>query len=79
VSFSVFACIVLARQLRDAGAPAWLRLFNVAWAVAIVYSTMAVRQHVLIDVLGGLALGLALGFVSRERAAVAQPAQARTA
>jgi hypothetical protein len=34
---------------------------------------------VLIDVLGGLALGLALGFVSRERAAVAQPAQARTA
>lgn len=79
VSFSVFACIVLARQLRDAAAPAWLRLFNVAWAVAIVYSTMAVRQHVLIDVLGGLALGLALGFVSRERGAVAPPPQARTA
>jgi len=79
VSFSVFACIVLARQLRDAMAPAWLRLFNVAWAVAIVYSTMAVRQHVLIDVLGGLALGLALGFASRERGAVAQPPQARTA
>ena len=77
VSFSVFACIVLARQLRDAGAPAWLRLFNVAWAVAIVYSTMAVRQHVLIDVLGGLALGLALGFVSRERSAAAPQMGAR--
>jgi len=77
VSFSVFTCIVLARQLRDAGAPAWLRLFNVAWAVAIVYSTMAVRQHVLIDVLGGLALGLALGFVSRERGVAMQPVGAR--
>ena len=77
VSFSVFACIVLARQLRDAGAPAWLRVFNVAWAVAIVYSTMAVRQHVLIDVLGGLVLGLALGFASRERSAAAPPVGAR--
>jgi membrane-associated phospholipid phosphatase len=66
VSFSVFTCIALARQLRDAGAPAWLRLINVAWAVAIVYSTMAVRQHVLIDVLGGLALGVALGITSRQ-------------
>jgi len=78
VSFSVFSCIVLGRQLRDAGAPAWLRLFNVAWAVAIVYSTMAVRQHVLIDVLGGLVLGLVLGFASRERGTAAQPVGMRT-
>ncbi|MGJ7528950.1 phosphatase PAP2 family protein [Variovorax sp. GB1P17] len=69
VSFSVFTCIVLARQLRDVGAPTWLRLFNIAWAVGIVYSTMAVRQHVLIDVLGGLALGVALGITSRQGAA----------
>lgn len=69
VSFSVFTCIALARQLRDVGAPAWLHLFNVAWAVGIVYSTMAVRQHVLIDVLGGLALGVALGITSRQGAA----------
>jgi membrane-associated phospholipid phosphatase len=79
VSFSVFTCIVLARQLRESRAPAWLRAFNVAWAVAIVYSTMAVRQHVLIDVLGGLALGLALGFASRERGVAVQPAHARPA
>jgi membrane-associated phospholipid phosphatase len=78
VSFSVFACIVLARQLREVGAPAWLRLVNVAWAVAIVYSTMAVRQHVLIDVLGGLALGLALGF-HRASAAWPRAVRARTA
>jgi membrane-associated phospholipid phosphatase len=79
VSFSVFTCIVLARQLREVGAPAWLRIFNVAWAVGIVYSTMAVRQHVLMDVLGGLTLGLALGFVSRERGASTEPVQARPA
>ncbi|RSZ32733.1 MULTISPECIES: phosphatase PAP2 family protein [unclassified Variovorax] len=71
VSFSVFTCVALARQLRAVGAPAWLRVANVAWAAGIVYSTMAVRQHVLIDVLGGFALGVALGVVTRQRNAVA--------
>ncbi|MNT32482.1 hypothetical protein D3C72_1683660 [compost metagenome] len=71
---------MLARQLREAGAPGWLRLLNLAWAVAIVYSTMAVRQHVLIDVLGGLGLGLALGFALRERPLAAlAPVAARAA
>jgi membrane-associated phospholipid phosphatase len=74
VSFSVFACVVLARQLRDVAAPMWLRLLNIAWAVGIVYSTMAVRQHVLIDVLGGLALGIGFGLASRPRQAVAAAA-----
>jgi membrane-associated phospholipid phosphatase len=57
VSFSVFACVFLARQLREVGAPAWAHVLNVAWAVGIVYSTLAVRQHVVIDVVGGLLLG----------------------
>ena len=59
VSFSVFACAVLMRQLREVGAPSWMHLLNVAWAVGIVYSTLAIRQHVAIDVAGGLVLGLA--------------------
>jgi membrane-associated phospholipid phosphatase len=81
VSFSVFACVVLARQLREVTAPAWARALNIAWAVAIVYSTMAVRQHVLVDVLGGLALGIGFGLASRPRKAVAAAAavQARPA
>ncbi|MDR6886422.1 MULTISPECIES: phosphatase PAP2 family protein [Variovorax] len=80
VSFSVLACVVLARQLRDVAAPMWLRAFNIAWAAAIVYSTMAVRQHVLVDVLGGLALGIAFGLASRPRHAVAAaPVQAEPA
>jgi membrane-associated phospholipid phosphatase len=79
VSFSVFSCVVLARQLREVGAPAWLRVVNVAWAAGIVYSTMAVRQHVLIDVLGGFVLGVALGVATRQRAAAAAPVRARPA
>lgn len=79
VSFSVFACVVLARQLREVGAPAWLRVVNVAWAVGIVYSTMAVRQHVLIDVMGGFALGVLLGVATRQRPLAAPLAQARAA
>jgi membrane-associated phospholipid phosphatase len=79
VSFSVFACVVLARQLRDVRAPAWLRAFSVFWAAAIVYSTMAVRQHVLVDVLGGFALGVALGVATRQRRPAAAPARARPA
>ena len=57
VSFSVYACWFLARQLREVGAPTWARVLNLVWAAGIVYSTMAVRQHVLIDVAGGLLLG----------------------
>ncbi|MEJ1172141.1 phosphatase PAP2 family protein [Variovorax sp. CCNWLW235] len=74
VSFSVLACVVLARQLREVAAPMWLRAFNIAWAAAIVYSTMAVRQHVLVDVLGGLALGIGFGLASRPRHAVSTAA-----
>ncbi len=79
VSFSVLACVVLARQLREVGAPVWLRAVNVAWAAGIVYSTMAVRQHVLIDVMGGFALGVLLGVATRQRAPVPAAALARTA
>jgi membrane-associated phospholipid phosphatase len=79
VSFSVFACLLPARQLREVGAPAWLRVVNVAWAAGIVYSTMAVRQHVLVDVLGGLALGVLLGVATRQREAAATAVLARPA
>ncbi len=79
VSFSVFACVALARQLRAVGAPAWLRIVNVAWAAGIVYSTMAVRQHVLIDVMGGFALGVVLGIATRQRAPARATVRARPA
>lgn len=35
------------------------------WGVAIVYSTMATKQHVSLDVLAGTALGIAFALISR--------------
>jgi membrane-associated phospholipid phosphatase len=43
--------------LRGFGAPRWLRAGNWIWCAAIVYSTVAVRQHVAVDAVAGLALG----------------------
>lgn len=43
--------------LRDLGAPAWPRALNGVWLVLICYSTLAVKQHVALDVLAGLVLG----------------------
>ena len=35
----------------------WILMSNWAWCIGIVYSTMATRQHVVVDVLAGLAVG----------------------
>jgi membrane-associated phospholipid phosphatase len=35
------------------------------WGVAIVYSTMATKQHVSLDVLAGMLLGIAFALSSR--------------
>lgn len=56
VAFAVFAAVWLGRQLRSVQAPAWTLWVNGLWAVGIVYSTLATRQHVLLDVLGGVLL-----------------------
>ena len=58
VAFCVLTCLWLERWFRDVQAPAWPRLINVAWCLAIVYSTMATKQHVALDVAAGAGLGL---------------------
>lgn len=57
VATAVFSGLWLARLLRDVGAPAWLHAVNVVWGALIVYSTVAIRQHVVWDVAAGAALG----------------------
>jgi membrane-associated phospholipid phosphatase len=57
VAFAVFTGLRLDRLLRDIGLATVSRLLNLLWCVAIVYSTLAVRQHVVLDVLAGIALG----------------------
>lgn len=64
VAAAVFTAVRLHAVLREIGAPAWWRLANLAWVVLIAWSTVAVRQHVALDVLGGTLLGLAFAWPS---------------
>lgn len=57
VAFAIFTAIWLEQLLRQIGAPVAARACNAAWALAIAYSTVAIRQHVAVDVLAGAALG----------------------
>ena len=54
---AMFSAAWIDRMLREVGAPRAVRWLNVFWFVAIAWSTMATRQHVLYDVLAGLLLG----------------------
>jgi PAP2 superfamily len=74
VATAAFTAVWVRQLLRQVGAPAALQWMNLAWFAAIAYSTLAVKQHVLLDAIAGLALGLAFGALSwRLRAAEIRP------
>lgn len=56
VAFAVFSAFWLGRILRGLGAGRPARALNWLWGAGIVWSTMATRQHVALDVLAGVAL-----------------------
>ncbi len=62
VAFAVFAAIWLHQVLIEMAAPTTLRWINGIWCLAIVWSTIATRQHVVYDVLAGAALGIAFAW-----------------
>lgn len=64
VATAVFSGIWLHHLLRRFGAPPWILIVNWAWCIGIVYSTLATRQHVVVDVLAGLMLGLLGAYLS---------------
>ena len=64
VATAIFSGIWLHHLLRRFGAPQWILLFNWIWCIGIVYSTMATLQHVAVDVLAGLALGVVAAYLS---------------
>lgn len=64
VATAVFSGIWLHTLLRRFVAPYWLRIVNALWGLGIVYSTIATRQHVAVDVLAGLVLGGLAAFLS---------------
>jgi membrane-associated phospholipid phosphatase len=60
VAFALFSAVWFERVLRQMGAARSVHALNWLWCAGIVYSTMATRQHVFLDVLAGAALGLAV-------------------
>jgi membrane-associated phospholipid phosphatase len=67
VAAALHAAFWLRHQLREIGAPGWLRALNVLQCLAIVWSTMAIRQHVFLDVFSGAAVGLLFAWLSLRR------------
>lgn len=64
VAIAIFTAIRTEQVLREVAAPAWLRGINIAWFLAIALSTLAIRQHVVLDALAGAALGIAFAWPS---------------
>jgi membrane-associated phospholipid phosphatase len=64
VAAAIFSAIWIDHLLRQMRAPRWLRITNAVWFVAIAYSTMAIKQHVLLDVVAGALLGAAFALPS---------------
>ena len=58
VATAAFSAIWVDRLLREVATPPIVRSLNWCWFVLIAYSTMAIKQHVALDVLAGLILGV---------------------
>jgi hypothetical protein len=64
VATATFSLLWLRRLLRELSAPGWLRALNVAWFALIVWSTLAIKQHVWWDVVAGVMLALVFALPS---------------
>ena len=57
VAFAVFTAVWLHRLLREMGLGRVMLALDWLWCAAILYSTVATRQHVALDVVAGAVLG----------------------
>jgi hypothetical protein len=74
VASAVFSAFWLERLFRVVGVPGMVRWLSGAYCLAILWSTMATRQHVAIDVLVGTAVGAAFAVLSLRHAMAVAPA-----
>ncbi|MGE9291284.1 MAG: phosphatase PAP2 family protein [Puniceicoccales bacterium] len=58
VAYAVFAAFWLNAILHSCGGNRLLRWLNLLWCIAIILSTITTRQHVWVDVIGGILLAL---------------------
>jgi hypothetical protein len=64
VASSVFSAIWLHRLLVTVASPVWLRWLNAVQCLAITWSTLATLQHVALDVVSGVVVGLVFALLS---------------
>lgn len=67
VATAIFSGIWLHHLLRSFTAPQWILILNWGWCIGIIYSTIATRQHVALDVLAGLALGALTAYLALQK------------
>lgn len=68
VASAVFAAFWLDRVFAAIGAPRLLRCVSGLYCLAILWSTMATRQHVAIDVMAGTVVGILFALLSLRQA-----------
>lgn len=68
VATAVFSGLWLHYLLQRFDGPRWIVALNALWGAGIIYSTLATRQHVAVDVLAGLALGGVAAYLSLRQA-----------
>ena len=64
VAAAIFSFMWLRAVLRSVAAPAWVNWLSALWCMGICYSTLAVKQHLLLDLVAGGALGALAGWLS---------------
>lgn len=68
VASAVFSAFWLNRVLAQLDAPKLLQLLSALHCAVIIWSTIATRQHVVLDVLGGVVVGAAFAVLSFRQA-----------
>lgn len=64
VAMAIFTAVRVEAVFRSTRSPLLLRLFNAAWFTVITYSTLAIKQHVVLDVVAGALLGSIFAWAS---------------
>ncbi len=64
VATALFTAIWIDRLFRIVGAPVAWRAANAIWVLGIAWSTVAIRQHVVLDAVAGTVLGTVFALLS---------------
>lgn len=69
VATAAFSFLWLHKRLRVSGFGLNTQIFSAIWCAAIIYSTMATKQHMAIDVVAGIGLAIIFAYAIKPRSA----------